>query len=124
MLINKLMMLGIVVSDMPGAKEFYSEKLGLAIASDFRQSDERWWVSLTLPEGGVTITLTTYGENPKYGAMTLWFGTSDLAAAHKELSGKGVAVSEIGDDLHGPGSGVKWFNFKDPEGNLIHFEQI
>jgi len=57
-IINKLMMLSIVVSDMPKAKEFYSEKLGLKVVSDYRQSDDRWWVALTLPEGGVTITLT------------------------------------------------------------------
>ena len=28
--------------------------------------------------------------------------------AHKELSGKGVKVNEVKDDLFGPGSGVKW----------------
>jgi hypothetical protein len=32
-------------------------------------------------------------------------------------------VNIIGDDLHGPGSGVKWFNFMDPDGNLLHLEQ-
>jgi catechol 2,3-dioxygenase-like lactoylglutathione lyase family enzyme len=122
-IINELKMLAIVVSDMPKAKEFYSEKLGLKVMSDYRQSDDRWWVALTLPEGGVTITLTTYHENAKLGAMTLWFATPDIVAAHEELSGKGVEVSKIGDDLHGPGSGTKWFNFKDPDGNLIHIEQ-
>jgi catechol 2,3-dioxygenase-like lactoylglutathione lyase family enzyme len=121
--IKKLMMFAVVVSDMPKAKAFYEGQLGLKVASDYRQSDDRWWVSLTLPEGGITITLTTFHENEKPGAMTMWFATSDLVAAHKELSDKGVKVSDIGDDLHGPGSGVKWFNFKDPDGNLIHLEQ-
>jgi hypothetical protein len=55
--------------------------------------------------------------------MMLYFATSDIATAHKELSNKGVEVSEVKDDLHGPGSGVKWFNFKDPDGNLVHVEQ-
>jgi catechol 2,3-dioxygenase-like lactoylglutathione lyase family enzyme len=55
--------------------------------------------------------------------MTLWFATSDLGADHKALRGKGVKVSEINDDLHGPGSGVIWFYFMDPDGNLIHLEQ-
>lgn len=115
-------MLAVVVKDMPTAKAFYADKLGLKVASDYRQTDDRWWVSLVLPEGGVTITLTTFHENATPGTMTLWFATSDLVAAHKELSDKGVKVSDIGDDLHGPGSGVKWFNFKDPDGNLIHVE--
>jgi catechol 2,3-dioxygenase-like lactoylglutathione lyase family enzyme len=51
--------------------------------------------------------------------MPLWFATSDLSAAHKALGDKGVKVGEIGDDLHGPESGVKWFNFMDPDGNRI-----
>jgi catechol 2,3-dioxygenase-like lactoylglutathione lyase family enzyme len=124
-IINKLMMLAVLVSDMPKAKAFYEGQLGLKVGTDYRQDDNHWWVSLTLPEGGVTITLTTYHEdNAKLGAVTLWFGTSDIVAAHKELGDKGVAVSKIGDDLHGPGSGTKWFNFKDPDGNLIHIEQV
>ena len=43
--------------------------------------------------------------------------------SHKELRNKGIEVNEIKDDLHGPGSVIKWFNFKDPDGNLIHLEQ-
>ncbi len=121
--VNKLMMFAIVVRDMPKAKEFYEDKLGLKVATDYRQDNDHWWVSLTLPEGGVTITLTTFHENAKPSTMTLWFATSDLSAAHKTLGDKGVKVSVIGDDLHGPGSGVKWFNFMDPDGNLIHLEQ-
>ena len=122
--VKKLMMLAVVVNDMPKAREFYSEKLGLKIASDYRQDDEHWWVSLTFPEGGVSITLTTFHGNIKPGTMTLWFGTSDITAAHRQLEKYGVKVSKIGEDLHGPGSGVKWFNFKDPDGNLIHLEQV
>ncbi len=122
--IKKLMMLALVVSDMPRAKAFYADKLGFNIAADYRQDDDHWWVSLTLPDGGVTITLTTFRGDVKPGGMTLWFGTSDITAAHNELGKNGVEVSKIGDDLHGPGSGVKWFNFKDPEGNVLHVEQI
>lgn len=121
--IKKLMMIAVFVSDMPKAKAFYEGQLGLKVASDYRQSDDRWWVSLVLPEGGASVTLTTFHEGTKPSPISLWFATSDITAAHKEFSDKGVKVSEIGDDLHGPGSGVKWFNFKDPDGNLIHLEQ-
>ena len=123
-LIDQLMMLAIVVDDMPRAKAFYADTLGFDITTDYRQDDAHWWVSLAIPGGGVTITLTTYREDSaKIGGMVLWFATSDLSAAHQELAGKGVQVSPIGDDLHGPGSGTKWFNFRDPDGNLIHLEQ-
>ncbi len=121
--VNKFMMLAIYVSDMPRAKQFYADKLGLKVTTDYRQDDAHWWVSLSLPEGGVTLTLTTFYDNARPGTMTLWFATSDLRAAHKTLGEKGVKVSDIGDDLHGPGSGVKWFNFRDPDGNLLHLEQ-
>ncbi len=121
--VNKLMMLALGVRDMPKAKAFYADKLGLKVTTDYRQDDDHWWVSLTFPEGGVTLTLTTFHGNAQPGTMTLWFATPDLDAAHNALGDKGVKVSAIGDDLHGPGSGVKWFNFTDPDGNLIHLEQ-
>ena len=121
--IDKFMMLQVAVSDMPRAKAFYADKLGLKVTTDYRQDDHNWWVALTLPEGGVAFTLTTHHAHMKPGTMTLYFATSDIDAAHKALSDKGVKVSEVKDDLHGPGSGVKWFNFKDTDGNLIHLEQ-
>jgi hypothetical protein len=79
----------------------------LKVATDYRKDDDNWWVSLTLPEGGITITLTTFHENMKPGTMSIYSATSDVAAAHKELSAKGAKVNEIKDDLFGPGSGVK-----------------
>lgn len=124
-LINKFMMLQYVVSDMPKSKEFYSDKLGLEISADYRQSDEAWWVSLAMPEGGVTITLTTFGQKGMTpGIQVLYFGTKDLEAAHKAFAAKGVDVTEIKHDLHGPGSGTKFFQLHDPDQNLIHVEQI
>ena len=116
-------MLAVAVNDMPKAKAFYSDKLGLKVVQDYRQDDDHWWVALSLPENGVTITLTTFYENVKPGTMKLWLGTSDITAAHNKLGDKGVKVSEITDDLHGPGSGVKWFQFNDPDGNQVILEQ-
>jgi catechol 2,3-dioxygenase-like lactoylglutathione lyase family enzyme len=117
--VNKLMMLSAAVSDMPKAKAFYVNTLGLKVATDYRKDDNNWWVSLTLPEGGVSITLTTAHENMKPGTMKLYLATSDVASAHKELSAKGAKVNEVKDDLFGPGSGVKWTNLRDPDGNQI-----
>jgi len=121
--INKLIMFSMIVNDMPKAKAFYEEKLGLKVTTDYRQDDDHWWVSLALPEGGFTITLTTFHENFKPGTIALYFATADITAAHKELSGKGVKVNDVKDDLYGPGSGVKWFNLQDPDGNLVHLAQ-
>jgi predicted enzyme related to lactoylglutathione lyase len=55
--------------------------------------------------------------------MSLYFASSDVAAAHKELSANGAIVDEVKDDLYGPGSGVKWFNLEDPDGNQVFLVQ-
>lgn len=123
--VNKFTMFNMTVKDMPKAKAFYADKLGMTVTADYRQNDDNWWVSLTLPEGGATITLAKVSnhEAVKPGMLSLYFATSDIAAAHKELSDKGLKVNKIGDDLYGPGSGVKWFNLEDPDGNLVHLAQ-
>lgn len=124
--VNKFMMLTINVSEMPKVKAFYADKLGLKITTDYHINDDNWWVSLAFPEGGATLTLaraSAYSENTKPGTMALYFETSDVLAAHKKLSSEGVQVNDIQDDLFGPGSGVKFFNLKDPDGNLVHVVQ-
>lgn len=118
--VDKVSMFMVAVDDMPKAKEFYADKLGLAVKTDYRQDDHNWWVSLTLPGDSPTITLTTYFGDLKPGAMQFYMVSSDVQAAHKELAEKGVKVSPVKDDLYGPGSGVKWFDFADPDGNHLY----
>jgi catechol 2,3-dioxygenase-like lactoylglutathione lyase family enzyme len=124
---NMLTMVSVVVRDMKKAKEFYAEKLGLEVATDYRQNDDNWWVTLTLPGGGASITLarssTTSNEPPKPGTVGFYISTSDIAAAHKALNEKGVKLSEVRNDLYGPGSGVKFFQLQDPDGNQVTFAQ-
>jgi len=112
-------MFKLAVINMPKTKEFYVGKLGLNVVSDYRQDDDNWWVSLALPEGDITITLSTNHGNMRPGTAVLYFATTDIAAVHEELAGKGLEISEIKDDLYGPGSGVKWFKLDDPAGNKI-----
>jgi len=116
-------MFQMAVADMPKAKEFYADQLGLKVAKDYRQDADHWWVSLMDDEGGFTITLTTYKGNMKPGNLVMYFSTADLDGAHKELQGKGVKVGDVQDDLYGPGSGVKFFQVSDPDENLIHIWQ-
>jgi catechol 2,3-dioxygenase-like lactoylglutathione lyase family enzyme len=125
--INKLTMVSVVVSDMKKAKEFYAEKLGLEVATDYRQNDNNWWVTLTFPGGGATITLarssTTSNEPPNPSTLGFYLSTSDIAAAYQELNEKGVKTSEVRDNLYGPGSGVKFLQFPDPDGNQVTLAQ-
>jgi catechol 2,3-dioxygenase-like lactoylglutathione lyase family enzyme len=124
---NRFTMVSLVVSDMKKAKEFYAEKLGLEVATDYRRNDDNWWVTLIFPGGGASLTLarssTTHNEAPKPDTIGLYFSTSDIAAAHTELDEKGLQPGEVRDDLYGPGSGVKFFQLKDPDGNQVTFAQ-
>jgi catechol 2,3-dioxygenase-like lactoylglutathione lyase family enzyme len=117
--IDNLMMFSIAVSDMPKAKAFYSDKLGLKVTTDSRRDDHHWWVGLASPEGGTSVILTTAHENLEPGTMKLYFATADVAGAHKQLSVEGVKVNEVKNDLFGPGSGVKWFSLRDPDCNQV-----
>ena len=56
--VNKLIQINIVVSDMGKAKEFYAEKLGLGGHNGLRPRRQALG-SLTFPSGGASITLTT-----------------------------------------------------------------
>jgi catechol 2,3-dioxygenase-like lactoylglutathione lyase family enzyme len=115
---DRLVMFGMAVSDMVKAKDFYANKLGFKITTDYRQDDNNWWVSLELPGGGMSFTLTTAYENMKPGSMKLYLSTPNIQEAYKQLTAKGVGLtSEISDDLYGPGSGIKWFSVDDPDGN-------
>jgi len=124
--VNKLTMISMVVSDMKKAKEFYAEKLGLGVATDYRLNDDNWWVTLTLPDGP-SITLarssTTSNEPAKPGTVGIYLSTSDIAATHKVLSEKGINTGEVRDDLYGPGSGVKFIQFQDPDGYQVTIAQ-
>jgi catechol 2,3-dioxygenase-like lactoylglutathione lyase family enzyme len=120
------MMLAINVGDMSKSKAFYVDQLGFKVSTDYRQDDDNWWVTLTFPEGGATMTLSRASVSPesvKPGTLSVYFETSDVDATHKELSDKGVEANDVQDDLFGPGSGVKWFNVKDPDGNPVFFVQ-
>jgi catechol 2,3-dioxygenase-like lactoylglutathione lyase family enzyme len=125
--VNGLSMVSVVVSDMKKAREFYAEKLGLEVATDYRQNDNNWWVTLKFPGGGSLITLArssaTSNEPPEPGTLGFYLATSDIAAAHKQLNEKGVKTGEVRDDLYGPGSGVKFLQFQDPDGNQVTFAQ-
>lgn len=126
--VDTVKMFSITVKNIKKSKAFYEETLGLKVIKDYREDDDNWWVNLEFPGGGAEITL---GKAAKYGAdeplrpgmIGLYFETSDVEAAREELNKKGVKVGEIYDDLFGPGSGARFFNIDDPDGNSINIFQ-
>ncbi len=114
---EKILMLTMAVTDMAKAKAFYAEQLGWSVVQDYGQGDHHW-VSLVLPGGGASLTLSTMHGNMKPGSMTLYLSTANIETTYNEYKAKGVEVDEVKNDLYGPGSGVKWFGpISDPDGN-------
>jgi len=122
MAVERILMFHMAVTDMAKAKEFYAGKVGFQVTRDYGQGGQHW-VSLDAPGGGTSLNLTTMHENMKPGTMKLYLSTPDIEAAYQELKAKGVKVNEVKDDLYGPGSGVKWFDLRDPDGNLWQMVQ-
>ncbi len=119
---EKILMVMMAVTDMAKAKEFYAEQLGFQIITDYGEGDQHW-VTLSLPGGGASLTLSTLHGNMRPGTMRLYLSTSNIEAAYNELKAKGVKVNDVKDDLYGPGSGVKWFDLRDPDGNVWQMVQ-
>ena len=85
-IVNKFIMVSIAVSDMKKAKEFYAEKLGLEVVTDYRRNDDNWWVTLIHPGSGASLTLarsSTVKKTTEPGTLSFYFSTSDVVAAHK-----------------------------------------
>ena len=113
---EKILMFTMAVTEMAQSKAFYAEKLGFQVTKDFGQGNQHW-VSLDLPGGGGSLNLTTMHENMQPGTMKLYLSTADIEAKYNDLQARGAEVNAVKDDLYGPGSGVKWFDLRDPDGN-------
>ena len=88
----------IPVSDVDRSKQFY-QRLGWRLDGDVAPLDGLRIVQFTPPGSGTSVTfgqgLTTAAPGSAEGGLTV----SDIVAAHDELAGRGIDVSEI---WHGP----------------------
>ncbi|HZC26315.1 MAG TPA: glyoxalase superfamily protein [Actinopolymorphaceae bacterium] len=116
----KLELVAVPVSDVDRAKDFYTEKVGFHADHDHQVSDEVRFVQLTPPGSACSIALGTgLTATPPGSAQGLQLVVSDIHAAHAELSGRGVEVSEV--QVFPWGSFVF---FSDPDGNGWAVQQI
>ena len=116
----KLELVPVPVSDVDRAKAFYVEKLGFNADHDHRVSDEIRFVQLTPPGSACSIAIGTGLTGMAPGSIKgLQMVIADAQAAHLELAGRGVAVSEV--DVQPWGSFVY---FSDPDGNTWSLQQL
>src|SRR5712691_9099439 len=109
MIVEKILMFHMAVTDMNKAKESYANKLGFKVTKDYGQGDQHW-VSLDAPGGGASLNLTTMHENMKPGTMKLYLSTPDIEAARSELMKRGLEVGETTYVI-----GEKYDSFSDPD---------
>lgn len=113
------------VNDIPTAKDFYADTLGLEV------SDEPAGLGLTLATGG-RVFLYPKDDHEPAGFTVLNFPVDDIEAAVDSLAGKAVAFErydafdqdERGIAVPPPDGGPRIAWFKDPAGNILSVLQI
>jgi catechol 2,3-dioxygenase-like lactoylglutathione lyase family enzyme len=130
----KLELVLVPVSDVDRAKAFYTKKAGFNLDVDHRAGEEFRVVQMTPPGSacsiavGIGITKAAPGS-----AQGLHLVVPDIDAAHSELAGRGVDVSEVqhfesggmvpGPDPEGRDYGSYVF-FTDPDGNSWAVQEV
>jgi predicted enzyme related to lactoylglutathione lyase len=116
----KLELVAIPVSDVDRAKAFYMEKAGFVADHDHRVSDEIRFVQLTPPGSACSIAIGNGVTDAKPGSVRgMQMVVPDIEAAHAELTGRGVEVSDVQDFPWG-----SFVFFGDPDGNRWAVQQI
>jgi catechol 2,3-dioxygenase-like lactoylglutathione lyase family enzyme len=116
----KLELVQVPVSDVDRAKAFYTEKLGFNADHDHQVTDELRFVQLTPPGSACSIAIGTGLSQMAPGSLEgLQIVVEDADAAHAELAGRGVEVSDVQD--------LPWGRFvflTDPDGNSWALQQL
>ena len=109
----KLELIAVPVSDPDRAKAFYTEQAGFNADHDHRVSDDLRFIQCTPPGSACSITFGVgIARTPPGSLQGLQLVVSDIEAAHAELSGRGVEVSDVQDFPWG-----RFVFFSDPDGN-------
>lgn len=111
---------GFSVDDIPKAKQFYGETLGL------RVSEENGMLTLHIAGDRDTLIYPKEGHTPATFTI-LNFPVDDIDAAVDQLAGRGIRFETLDgvDDkgvLRGRGPSIAWF--KDPAGNFLSVLQV
>jgi catechol 2,3-dioxygenase-like lactoylglutathione lyase family enzyme len=116
----KLELVPVPVSDVDRAKAFYTEKAGFNADHDHVVSGEIRFVQLTPPGSACSISIGTGLVDSAPGSLKgLQLVVDDVRAAHDELAGRGVEVSDV--------QSFPWGDFvffEDPDGNSWSVQQI
>jgi catechol 2,3-dioxygenase-like lactoylglutathione lyase family enzyme len=92
----KLELVLLPVSDVDAAKAFYADKAGFHLDVDHAASDEFRVIQFTPPGSACSVSFGVGITDGTPGSVKgLHLVVSDIEAAHAELTGRGVEVSDI-----------------------------
>jgi predicted enzyme related to lactoylglutathione lyase len=116
----KLELVAIPVSDVDRAKAFYVEQAGFNADHDIEVSDEIRFVQLTPPGSACSIAIGKgVTDAPPGSVQGMQMVVSDVHAAHAELTGNGVDVTDVQEFPWGC-----FVFFGDPDGNRWAVQQL
>ncbi|MFB8080599.1 VOC family protein [Streptomyces sp. NPDC056013] len=114
----KLELIGVPVTDIDRAKAFY-EQVGFHADHDIPVSDEIRFVQMTPPGSACSIAFGKSITEMAPGSLdNMQVVVADIEEAHRDLTERGIAVSEIADMPWG-----SFVFFADPDGNRWAVQQ-
>src|SRR5215470_13163948 len=116
----KLELIAVPVSDVDRAKAFYTEKAGFNADHDHQVSDDLRFVQLTPPGSACSIAIGQGVVDAAPGSVKgLQLVVESADAAHADLAGRGVEVSDVQEFPWG-----RFVFFSDPDGNAWSVQEI
>src|SRR3954471_17201740 len=116
----KLELVAVPVADVDRAKRFYVEQAGFNADHDHQVNEDLRFVQLTPPGSACSIAFGQGITDAAPGSVRgLQLVVADADAAHDDLPGRGVAVSDVQDFPWG-----RFVFFSDPDGNAWAVQQI
>jgi predicted enzyme related to lactoylglutathione lyase len=115
----KLELMTVPVSDVDRAKDFYVNKVGFTLDHDHTVSEELRFVQITPPGSACSIAFGPPTRMEPGSLEGLQVVVEDADAAHAELAGRGVEVSDVQEFPWG-----RFVFFSDPDGNGWAVQQI
>jgi len=127
------------VSDVDKTTAFYTQQAGFTLDVDYHPVAGFWVVQLTPPGSACSIQFGAgLTDAPPGSARATYLAVTDIEAAHRELTGRGVTISDIRhkspvDDWKGgwqPGADphrrdyASLADFADPDGNTWVIQEI
>ena len=116
----ELQVVFVPVSDPDKSKAFYVDQVGFHADHDQRVGPELRFIQLTPPGSACSIAFGDGLVDREPGSIgSLMLVVDDIEQAHAELSGRGVPVSDIDDQVWG-----RFVYFADPDGNGWTVQQL